>query len=174
MQRQGDEQWIHVGRIGKSFGLKGEVVIHYTGETPERFAPGETVHVVTREGRIEARIASARALSKKFVVVFAGRESVEAAKAWVNCPVEVRASELPPLEEGRYYHFQLIGLKVYAADGRYLGVLEEVWATGGNDVYCVRDGGREVLVPAIEDAVGGIDMEQGRMDLKNLEGMIEP
>jgi 16S rRNA processing protein RimM len=174
MQRQGDEQWVRVGRIGRPFGLKGEVVIHYTGETPARFAAGETVYVVTPEGRVEVRIASSRALAKKFVAVFAGRESVEAAKAWVNCPVEVRTRDLPPLEEGRYYHFQLIGLKVYAADGRYLGVLEEVWTTGGNDVYCVRDGGREVLVPAIDDAVAGIDLERGRMDLKNLEGMIEP
>ncbi|MCK4414265.1 MAG: 16S rRNA processing protein RimM [Candidatus Eisenbacteria sp.] len=174
MDRHGEETWVPVGRVGRPFGLKGEVVIHYTGDTSARFHPGEKVQVVTPHGRVPATIVRARALSKKFVVVFAGRESIEAVKEWVNCPLEVRARDLPPLEEGRYYHFQLIGLKVYAADGRFIGLLEEVWTTGGNDVYCVRHDGREVLVPAIEDAIVGIDLEQGTMNLKNLEGMIEP
>jgi 16S rRNA processing protein RimM len=99
---------------------------------------------------------------------------IAAIEPWVGCEVEVRARDLPPLEEGRYYHFQMIGLRVHAADGRFLGVLEEILSSGGSDVYCVRDGRREVLVPAGGDAIDAIDLGAGRMTLSDLEGLIEP
>jgi len=168
------DTWVSVGRIGKPFGLKGEVVIRYYGDTPARFAPGSRVYVNTREGRVRATVATARQMPRKFVVSFEGRATIEAVEAWVGLDIAVAARDLPSLEEGRYYHFQMIGLQVYAADGRCLGVLQEILATGGNDVYCVRDGRREVLIPAIAGAIDSVDLAARRMVLKDLEGLIEP
>jgi 16S rRNA processing protein RimM len=88
--------------------------------------------------------------------------------------VEVPARELPELESGRYYHFQLVGLQVFAADGRGIGVVREVLGTGGNDVLSVRDGDREILIPLIEDAVARVDLPAGRLVLKDLEGLLQP
>jgi 16S rRNA processing protein RimM len=169
-----EEVWVRVGRIGKPFGLRGEVVIHYYGDTAARFAPGSRVFVLVPGDRVEARVSGAREMPKKFVASFEGRDRIEAIEPWVGCEVEVPARDLPPLEEGRYYHFQLIGLRVYAADGRFLGVVEEIVGTGGNDVYCVRDGRREVLIPGGGDAIAGIDLAAGRMTLSDLEGLVEP
>lgn len=169
-----NETWVQVGKVGKTFGLKGEVVIHYFADTPERFAPDYRVFIVTSNGRVAARVASSRQLSKKFVASFRGRSRIEDVEEWVGCPVEVPTRDLPRLEEGRYYHYQLIGLRVYTDGGRFVGVLEEILDTPGNDVYCVRHEDREILVPAIDDAIAQVDLAAGTMTLKDLEGMIEP
>ncbi|MCK4304068.1 MAG: 16S rRNA processing protein RimM [Candidatus Eisenbacteria sp.] len=168
------EVWVDIGRIGKPFGLKGEVVIHYYGDAPDRFEVGSQVFLVTRGGRRSLRVASSRRMPRKLVARFDGCHSIEEIKPWVNAVLQIRAQDLPPLEGPQAYHFELIGLKVYAADGRYLGVLEEILATGANDVYCIRHEGREVLIPAIQDAIESVDPDEGRMTLKNLEGLIDP
>jgi 16S rRNA processing protein RimM len=150
------------------------VVVHYYGDTPARFLPGGRVFVLAREGRVAAVVATSREMPQKFVASFVGRDSIEAVSPWVGCEVEVPAGDLPPLEEGRYYHFQLIGLRVHAADGRCIGVLEAIFGTVGNDVYCVRDGRREVLIPAGGDAIQGIDLVARTMTLRDVKGLIEP
>lgn len=149
------------------------MVVHYYGDTPARFHPGGRVFIRAREGRVAAIVATSREMPRKFVASFVGRDSVEAVSPWVGCEVEVPARELPPLDEGRYYHFQLIGLRVHAADGRFVGVLEDILGTGGNDVYCVRDGRREVLIPAGGDAIQEIDLVARTMTLRDLKGLIE-
>ena len=63
---------------------------------------------------------------------------------------------------------------MYRSGGEFLGILEEILSTAGNDVYCVRDRGRETLIPAIKDAVERIDLAAGRMTLREMEGLIEP
>ena len=150
------------------------MVVHYYGDTPARFVPGGRVFIRAPEGRVAAVVATSREMPQKFVASFVGRGSIDAMKPWVGCEVEVPARDLPPLEEGRYYHFQLIGLRVLAADGRCVGVLEDIIGTGGNDVYCVRDGRREVLIPAGGDAIQGVDLVARTMTLRDLEGLIEP
>ncbi|MBP6874907.1 MAG: 16S rRNA processing protein RimM [Candidatus Eisenbacteria bacterium] len=174
MNERAQDTWVHVGTLGKTFGLKGEVVVHYTGETPDRFRPGSVVHIVTAEGRVPARIASMREMPAKLVVAFEGRASVDEIRPWVGCALEVRASELPPLEAGSYYHYELLGLEVYSAGGELLGRIEEILETGGNDIFCVRKEGREILVPAIDDAIDSIDPAAGRVVLKDMKGLIAP
>lgn len=168
------ETWVKVGRIGKPFGLKGEVVVHYYAEGPERFTPGAQVFVAAPEGRVSARIAHSRQLAAKFVAAFEGRENVDTVRDWVGCFVEMKAKDLPPLPEGRFYQYELLGLQVYAADGSFVGELMEILGTGGNDVFRVCRDRREFLIPAIDDAIARIDLTQGRLVLKDLEGLIEP
>ncbi|MBM3318581.1 MAG: 16S rRNA processing protein RimM [Candidatus Eisenbacteria bacterium] len=168
------DTWVRVGRIGKPFGLKGEIVVHYYADAPDRFAAGARVFVLTPAGRVEATVADSRAMVGKFVARFVGRESVEAVKPWAGCHVEVPAAALPPPQEGSYYEYQLLGLRVYGADGECVGRIREVMATGGNDVFVVHGDGREFLIPVIDDAIALIDLEAGRVVLKDLEGLIAP
>ena len=168
------DEWIDVGRIGKTFGIRGEVVVHYFGETSDRFRAGMTVHMVTPAGHRPLEVAGARQMPRKLVVHFAGWQQPEDAQVWVNSMLQVRAAELEPLGEDAAYHFELIGMQVFAADGSFVGVLEEILSTPANDVYCVRRPGHEVLIPAIRDAIAEVDRESGRMILTDLKGMLEP
>ncbi len=167
-------EWVVVGKLGKTFGLRGEIVVHRFAEAPGLFAAGAQLKLVGRNESRLVHVVASRQMGKKFVARFEGLERVEEIQPWVGSTVEIASADLPDLEDDSFYHFELIGLEVYAADGRRLGTLEEILETGGNDIYCVRDGEHEVLVPAIRDAIAGIDLAAGRMDLKDLKGMIGP
>ncbi len=169
-----DEIWVDIGKVGKPFGLKGEVVVHPFGDTVDRFGPGSEVFAVTAGGMRALRVAAVRRMPKKLVIRFEGMTRIEDVQPYVNCGLQVREQDLPPLEGDENYYFQLVGLRVYAADGRFVGILEEILSTAGNDVYCVRESGRETLIPAIREAIARVDLDAGRMELGDLEGMIEP
>ncbi len=169
-----EDTWVDVGKIGRPHGVSGEVVVHSLEDSSARLVPGCRLSLKMGDGRRPVTVVSAREMPKKLVVRFEGCRQPEDVKPWVGCVLQVPAREMPPLEEGEYYHFQLVGLQVIAADGRRLGVLEEILTTGGNDVYCVRREGRELLIPAIRDAIERVDLDAGEMVLKDLEGLIEP
>ena len=87
-----------------------------------------------------------------------------------NNIVYVRTSDLPPLPDEEFYLHELIGLQVFQEDGQNLGILAEILETGANDVYLIKDDlGNEVLIPATEEMIIEIDMDQGRMTVAKME-----
>jgi 16S rRNA processing protein RimM len=87
--------------------------------------------------------------------------------------VQIPTKEAMPLEEGEYYHFQIIGAAVETESGEALGRVVEVLETGANDVYVVRGPRGEVLVPAIESVVRELDPDAKRVVIRPLPGMLD-
>lgn len=64
-------------------------------------------------------------------------------------------------------------MKVYLEDGSFFGVLKDVIETGANDVYAIEtEDGKEVLVPAIHDCILEVDVENRRMEIHLLDGLL--
>jgi 16S rRNA processing protein RimM len=77
------------------------------------------------------------------------------------------------LPEGEHYHHELLGLQVFSDEGQLLGALTQIMVTRANDVYIVRsDTGSEILLPAIESVILEIDLEQGKMVVHLLPGLL--
>jgi 16S rRNA processing protein RimM len=87
--------------------------------------------------------------------------------------VQIPLEKAVPLEEGEYYHFQLIGVRVETESGKWLGQVVEVLETGANDVYVLRGPRGEVLLPAVEEVIRELDLESKRMVVRPLPGMLE-
>ncbi len=101
---------------------------------------------------------------------FSEIEDRTTASGLTNDLVYVKTSQLPPLPSGDYYYHEIIGLQVFEQDGRYLGVLTEILETGANDVYLVKsDSGEEVLIPATEEMILEIDLDQQKMTVSKME-----
>ncbi len=84
----------------------------------------------------------------------------------------VSEDDLPPLEEGEYYWFQLVGMEVVSESGEVVGTIREIMETGGHDVYVVdRLSGEEVLIPAVKEFVLNIDHHARRVIVRYLEGL---
>ncbi len=98
-------------------------------------------------------------------------ESRAAAELLVGARAVVRRADLPEPEPGSYYWNDLLGLAVYTRESEYLGVLENIIATGSNDVYVVRRGRCETLVPALTTVVVAVDLEAGTMHVDLPEGL---
>jgi 16S rRNA processing protein RimM len=86
--------------------------------------------------------------------------------------VQIPIEDAVPLEEGEYYHFQLVGVRVETEDGEWLGQVAEVLQTGANDVYVVRGPRGEILLPAVESVVFELDLDSKRMVVHLLPGLL--
>ncbi len=96
-----------------------------------------------------------------------------AAEALVGSRVLVPRADLPPPEPDEFYHHDLLGFRVVTVDGRDLGTIAETMVTGLNDVWIVRDGRREHLIPVIADVVREIDREAGRITIDPMSGLLD-
>lgn len=103
---------------------------------------------------------------------FEGIDSPEAARQLLHQLVYVPVEEAVELGEDEYFWYQIVGLKVYTVDGRELGEVVDILPTGANDVYVVHGPSGEVLVPAIEDVVETVDLAEGKIIVKPMEGML--
>lgn len=160
-----------VGWIVKPHGIRGEVAVELLTGFPGRFAPIERVYLNEdnpRPVRVEGvRFHKGRALLK--LEGYDDRTAVEVLRGeMVLVPVE----EAMPLGPDEYYQEDLIGLEVWTADGERLGEVVDILETGANDVFVVHGERGEILLPAIGDVVQLIDLEENRMIVKLLEGLI--
>jgi len=86
--------------------------------------------------------------------------------------VIMERSQNYPLPEGQYYHYQIIGLQVRTTQGELIGTITRVLTGKSNDNYIVQGTKGEILIPAIEDVVKSIDLEQGFMTIEAIEGLL--
>ena len=138
---------------------------------PERIRPGLTLYI--GEEHQPLKVASQRPHSGNLLLGFHSIDTPEAIGQFRNQWAYVPASDRPPLEDGEYYHHQLLGLKVVSDDGQELGQLCDILETGANDVYMVRSEiGKEILLPAIESVILDIDLGKGLMRVHLLPGLL--
>ena len=94
-----------------------------------------------------------------------------AARDLVGESVTVSQVSAPGLPDGQYFHFQLIGMRVLTEDGEYLGQVQEILETGSNDVYVVSGESGELLIPALVDVIREVQVAEGLMVVRLLEGL---
>jgi len=106
------------------------------------------------------------------LVKLAGCDDRNAADQLRGQLVQIPADAAVPLEEGEYYHYQVVGMDVVTEEGASLGQVVEVLQTKANDVYVVRGPRGEILLPAIEDVVRELDLEEHRIVVHLLPGLL--
>jgi 16S rRNA processing protein RimM len=149
---------VRVAYVRRPVGLRGEVEVEPLTDTPERLRPGLRVHAAGTETTVD----SVRGGDRGVVLRLAGADDRGAAEKLRGEYLEVDASDVAPLPEGRYYHWQLIGIRVRNRD-RELGVIDDILEYPANDVYVVRGPQGEVLVPALASVVTAVDLEHRTM-----------
>ena len=162
---------VPLGKVLKPHGIRGELKIFPYGETLGEMELGEKLLVVEDAGRRELTLLRVRAQNRVWIAQFEELKNIDEARALAGKDLFVGGDRLPPLEEGEYYHFQLIGLSVVTKEGTTLGTLSSIFQTGSNDVYVVDTGGEELLIPAIEDVVCQVDLENGKLIVDLPEGI---
>lgn len=167
-----ENDYLIVGEIVGSFGIKGEVKLHPETEFPERFKPGASVWVGA--DKTEYTIEGARTHSPHILLKLKGVNDRDAAERFRRSIVYIPISQAVPLEEGAFYHYQLIGLRVFTDKGQDLGTVAEILITGSNDVFVVKGKMGEVLIPVTKEVIQSISPEEGRIVIVPIEGLIGP
>jgi len=104
---------------------------------------------------------------------FSGYDSPEKAKAINGWFIKVPEEEAVPLPEGTYYWFELIGMEVVSEDGEKLGAIVDVFETGSNDVYVLKQDGKEIYIPATREVIRLVDKKAKRMTIRVPDGLLE-
>jgi 16S rRNA processing protein RimM len=151
-----------IGHLVAPHGLRGEFRMHISTHFPERIPELRHVYVgdedsprALRRARLQGNVAIMR------VDGLSTREQVDEMR---GTPIRIDLSQAAPLDEDEFFHYQIIGLRVYDEAGTHLGEVAEIIETGANDVYIVKDdAGKQTLIPALRTAVLEIDPSEGRM-----------
>ena len=163
---------LEIGQIVNTFGIKGEVkVVPFTDDI-SRFDDLEKVYVKTKKESKLYKVEHARYHKNMVLLKFEGINNPEDAETLKNSFLEVDREDAIPLEEGTYFIVDLIGLDVYTDDGKLLGKVEDIYNTGANDIYVVKDElGKQILLPGIDDVIKEVKLED-RIIVHLIPGLI--
>ena len=153
------EKRVALAAVAGAHGVKGEVRLKLFSDSSAGLASQKKVYV----GGVERRLLDVREGGKAAIARFEGIADRSAAESLRGQLVEVDRSELPPLEDGEYYHADLVGLPCVGLDGEAVGTVVAVENFGAGDLLEVEiAGGRRSLIPYRE---GIADFRDGRIVL---------
>ncbi len=157
-----------VGKLRRTHGVKGEIVLEMTTEFPNRIKAGIKVYI--GENRQEHTLSSIRPKGSLFLVSIDEIEDCDAVSIFRNQWVYAEEATIGALPKGRFYQHEVIGMQVEDEQGTPLGTVSEILVTGANDVYVITSSdGKEILIPAIKSVVLSMDRETQKMVVKPQE-----
>ena len=127
----------------------------------------------TGREKLELEVEGVKFFKNMVILKFKEYNDINQIEKYRKCPLLVTREHAVKLKKNEYFIADLIGLKVYTEDDAFLGTLDDVIQTGANDVYqVVTEEGKEILIPAIRQCILEVDVEEGRMKVHLLEGLV--
>lgn len=165
---------VTIGRIERPFGVRGEVKVRSLSDVPGRFDHLDRVSIVGATGELSDRtVTQVRRAGSTYIVQFAGITNPEEAGSLRGGLIQIPRQELPARSGDVFYECDLIGMTVVDEAGQELGTVETMWELPGHHVFVVRQGSREVLIPAAKNFVTAVDVVKRRMVVRGVEELVE-
>lgn len=164
---------LEVGQIVNTFGIKGMVKVMPFTDDIRRFDKLNKVYIEKNKSKKEYKIEEVKYHKNMVLIKFEGIDKIEQAEELRNSYLTVSRDSAEKLEEGRYYIVDLLGLDVYTDEQVLLGTLDDIFNTGSNDIYVVKNKeGKQILLPAIEDVIKQVDLENKKLIVHLLPGLV--
>jgi 16S rRNA processing protein RimM len=172
--QQKETEWATVGKVVAPFGVHGELKVRSLSDIPDRFTELEVVYL--GPVHVPHRIISARPSKGDMMVLkLSDIDDANTAEAVRNCDIAIPISQLAELPSDSYYQHDIIGLRVYTLDGRFLGKIVDIMPTGSNDVYIIEAAAdnKQLLIPAIKDVIKQVDLSRQMMYIEAIQGLLD-
>lgn len=162
------EDLVVLGKITSVHGVRGEVKI-YSFTDPIDNLLDYRQWTLKRDGEVrQMELVNGRLQGKVLVAKLKGLDDREVARTFAGFDICVPREQLPDLDDGEFYWYQLVGLKVIDLQGQLLGRVDHLLETGANDVMVVKPctgslDDRERLLPYTEQCVQQVDLAAGEM-----------
>lgn len=168
------EQFLRVGVISSTHGIRGEVKVYPTTDDPERFLDLDEVILDTgREHKI-LEIEGVKFFKNQVILKFKGYDNINDIEKYLKKDLLVDREHAVELGENENFIADLIDMEVVTDGGKILGTLTDVIETGANDVYAVKTPeGKEILLPAIRDCILDVNVDEKRMTVHVMEGLLD-
>lgn len=163
--------WLEVGKIVNTHGLKGEVKVVPWTDSPETFEDIDCVYIKKKTGDIRLNIENMKYQKNNIILKFKEISKIEEAEPLKNKTLFAERDALGELPEGVYYIADIIGLKAVDTDGKLIGTVSDIFNTGSNDIYEIkREGMKNLLLPDIDDVIT-VELENERVVVRIPKGL---
>lgn len=166
-----DMEYILIGKVINTFGIKGELKVYpYTDFIEDRFQKGSTVYL--GEEHLPFVVKSYREHKGMLLLLFEANEDINLVEKYKEFEIYKAKGDIEPLQNG-YYFRDLKGLDVYVDQelvGKVLKVEEGITA---NNLRILKDSDqKEYLVPFLPVFVENVDLQEKRIDIVKMEGLL--
>jgi 16S rRNA processing protein RimM len=168
------ERWVAVGELVGAHGVRGEARVRPFNPDSSVIAAVAEVALVPAHGAWEPkRVERARPHGGRWLMQLDGVATPEAARSLAGRRVAVRERDLPPLDAGQFYCYELIGLDVVDDAGERIGTVRDVVPGGGSDLLVVDTGAQERLIPMVDRMVTAVDLARRRIVVRPVPGLFD-
>lgn len=167
------EKLLQVGVISSTHGVRGEVKVFPTTDDVKRFKKLKKVILDTGREHLPLEVESVKFFKQFAILKFKGIDNINDIEKYKGKSLLVDRENAVKLRKDEYFIADMIGLQVFTDDGEEFGKFRDVLETGANDVYIIdslKHG--EVLVPAIKQCILDVDIENGKMVIHLMEGLV--
>ncbi len=167
------DDYLRVGVITTTHGIKGEVKVFPTTDDIERFKDLKQVYLDTGKEYLPLELEGVKFFKQLAILKFKGMDHINDIEKYRGKDLLIRRDQAVKLNEDEYFIYDLISSEVMTDEGARLGVLSEILKTKANDVYVVRtEEGKEVLLPAIKECILDIDTDQKKIIVHVMKGLL--
>ena len=167
------EQLLQVGVISSTHRVRGEVKAFPTTDDVKRFKKLKKVILDTGKEQLPLEIEGVKFFKQFVILKFRGIDNINDIEKYKGKSLLVDREHAVKLKKDEYFIADMIGMDVFTEDGELFGALKDVMETGANDVYIIEmSDGKEVLVPAIKQCILDVDIENRKMVIHLLEGLV--
>ncbi|NBI66241.1 16S rRNA processing protein RimM [Pseudoflavonifractor sp. 60] len=163
------KQFLEVGKVTNVHGLMGEVKVQPWADSPEFLCQFQTLYV--DESHWPIKVERARVHKNMVIIKFEGPTDVPSAMSLRNAILYIRRADAK-LPEGAFFLADIYGLEAQdAATGEVLGKIDDVLTLPANNVYVVKGGARELMIPAVAEFIAETNIEGGYIRVNMMEGL---
>ena len=167
------EQFLQVGVISSTHGVRGEVKVFPTTDDMARFKKLKQVILDTGREHKLLEIESVKFFKQFAILKFKGIDNINDIEKYKGKSLLVDRKNAVKLQKDEYFIADMVGLEVFTEDGVLFGTMKDVLETGANDVYIIDSPQHgEVLIPAIKQCILDVDIENNKMTIHLMEGLV--
>ncbi|MGE7693471.1 ribosome maturation factor RimM [Lysinibacillus sp. NPDC094177] len=170
-------EWFNVGRIVNTHGIRGEVrILSTTDFEEERFAVGMKLAAFKKDDKKPTwvTIESMRRHKNFILLTFEGMNNINLVEPFKEGMLKITKDQMTDdlLEENEYFFHEIIGCTIVSEEGETIGAITDILQTGANDVWVVKGAKKEHYIPYIEDIVKEIDINEKKIVIHVMEGLL--
>ena len=167
------DDFLEIGQIVNSYGIKGFFkVVPFTDDIT-RFDDLRYIYIEKNKKLEKKEIEEVKYHKNLVLLKIKGIDDINDTEQYKNCYLKIDRKDAVQLPEDTYFIKDLMGIEVYTKEGELLGNIVDIFPTGSNDVYVVKDElGKQILLPAIGEVIDSVDVEARKIIVKLIPGLI--
>ena len=167
------EGYLEIGQIVNTNGLKGFLKVKPLTDDITRFEKLKTIYIQKAKELIGFKIQEVKYNKQSVLLKLEGIDDITEAEKYKNFYIKISKENAVELEKNSYFIVDIIGCQVYTDENEYLGNVVDVFQTGSNDVYTLKNSeGKEILIPAIKEVIKNVDIKNKKIVVHLLDGLI--